>query len=465
MKNKLSSQNLGDNTPSLSLHSVSHPAFYQTLQFLRCFEKCPGTPIFAAYLSIIFYDLGLQNSLEKLHSWLEPYVSSFASKAPRDQADLSDKTLAVAVYLFLCDFAKLTPGIPVAHLIDYIEYASKQDWFNNTNLAYYCHLLRDNVRACENVHKYFVEHFSLFVERKHVPSIAQSLIVLDGSEEAVDRHSGYTIILNTLAEMHCPINHMAWGLAALSSSSYMLGSLEEIEGSWSKLEQSLNDYMTRLLQESKIPILLAMVWSGMEADELSDGLNEWVTVEATTEIFDEPENYRNHRKVCIQLPAAEIAFDSLSLVDLAVALFAMYKGRRHKVIGVSAFRESDLQNAITNQRTLKKGNGVVISWFENFVTLLLTLSFTLVLGVAISLFFLGAKFQLPFVLPDPIPRDYDVFGVILVCVACIAIQVLSFLSNKSPISVGLEQLPILSDIYSFLAARLQKRTEEGTQEK
>lgn len=468
MKDRLPSLSLGSGTPSVPLHRIWHPIFYQTLQFLRCFDKNPGTPVLAAHLSILFYDLGIQSSLENLHNWLESYVSSFIFEDPRDQADLSDKTLAVAVYLFVCDNTELTFGMPEAYLIDYIEYASSQDWFNNTHLAYYCHFLREHVQACENIHSYFTEHFSLFVDRQHVPSIAQSLIVLDGSNEKVDKHSGYSVILNALAEEHCSTNHIAWGLAALSSSFHAPSEPGKIENFWGKLEQSLDEYMTRLLQESKIPVLLAMLWGGIEVENLRDKVSGSLTIETLSEISDGPEGYHSHSKVCIQLPGASTAFDSLSLVDLAVALFAIYRGRRHKIVGVAASEEDDIQNAMTNLHTLKQEKGIVISRLENFFTLLLTLFVTAIIAGGFLLYFLEAELRLPFVFKGQIPRDLDVTFTAVACIAFMIAQILAFRAGKSPISMGLQQLPLLRNIPSIsrsISTKLQNLAREGNQEK
>jgi hypothetical protein len=193
------------------------PTYFQVLQLIRAFFANPETSNLAAILCLLSRGNNLEDSQNELRKWLYNYITPFALNAVRSEQNLEEKTLAIAAYFLLEKNNQqdqfLLPG---EHLINYLEYAEKQFWFDDPFLAFFCYHLKDRLTCCEKIDTYFKSKYELFLQKKHIPSISQALIVLQNGASTVDLQRGYEAISSLLKNADLPDNHLAWALWAYS---------------------------------------------------------------------------------------------------------------------------------------------------------------------------------------------------------------------------------------------------------
>ena len=407
----------------LALHKAYRCSFYQFLQLVRCFDSDPGNPRVAAMLSLLFQRLQLRNSLERLSLWLQAYVSPFISESPRSQTDQPEKVLAVAAYLFIADQAGLDIAMPESHLSAYIQYASRQSWFGDSFLAFFCSSLR-GWAVCQAANTYFRANFKRFLSKNHIPTICQAVITLDADLPEVDIDRSLTTVCSALSSQDVSLNHAAWGLMALSRH-IQIDTCRSVANDIAELiDERLGDCLSDLLQESRLHRVLAMIWAGAEQADV----RHYVESLSASE--------------CDPLDRMTRATKWPSLADVGLALIALHTAGRHELLGVVSAEQARLISSLQQAHDLNQEGSVVLSRSENVLGSMLAITVTFVLGSALALYFLGGDIHFAIDLSKASWRNIDDFLWGVVWVDYMIAQIQALLSGGSAIR-GLLQIPLL----------------------
>lgn len=427
------------------------PSFSQALQLVRCFDSEPGSPRGAALLSMLFQQLHIQSSLKTLHSWLYEYVSVFATDTPRDQTDLIEKTLAIAVYLRTSEQNSFNIALPEGSLIDYIEYASRQSWLGDPFLAFYCSSI-ETVHVCRNAEAYFEANFERFLAKRHIPGICQALLVLDGRLSKLDRERAYETVCSIVLNQDAPLAHASWGLMALHRSVSIDTCQSVSRYLTERLDAKLTELMSAVVKESQLFGLLALIWSGADQTNIVHHLRDSATDDHDRLVhvdLDSPGTIR----LAFNVTAAN--GDSLAsvadrppLTDISLALIAMHTAGRHRLIGVPESEEERLISALQRAQQLEKESSVIISRPESIVGSILGITMTVVVGLGVILYFSGSRVRFSLDLSQVSWRDIDVFLWLIVWVDYVLSQIQAFRSGKSAIA-GMLEIPIVRHLTRF----------------
>jgi hypothetical protein len=430
-----------------NLQRIWLSSFYQALQLVRCFDSDPGNPTAAAVLSLLFQRLQVGDSLKKLHLWLYNYVSPYVDNEPRNQTDQIEKTLAVASYLYISDHISFgTRRIRRQRLTNYIEYASTQQWFADSFLAFYCSLLED-IGACGDVSRYFGNNLERFLARKHIPALCQALLVLgDNQLSKTNRQRSIETVCDSLTSPSVSLNHAAWGLMALSHHGLVKNYQSTIEQLAELVDSHLMEHILRLIRESKWPSLLALRWSGAEQADTQrhprafskHGDKPLTKVELNS-------NGNIRLSPDVQESSDELTWGStpqLSLTDIGLALAALHAADRYSLVGVTLAEESRLVSFLQKAQRLSQEGSIVLSRPENIVASLLAIATTAILGVALWLYFVGARFSFNLDLSKASWRDIDVWLAMVAWSDYMLAQIQALCSGDSAIS-GMLKIPLL----------------------
>lgn len=427
------------------LQKTWRSSFYQALQLVRSLDFTPSNSTTAAIFSLLFQQLDIKPSLKSLHTWLDSYIFPFATDNLRNQADQSEKSLAVATYLYISEQNNFDICFPSGDLIDHIEYASNQAWFGDSFLAFYCHNLRNNVVACENVGEYFRDNFERFLIKRHVPSICQTLLVLGSQLPDKDREKASGVICSALSERPLSLNHAAWGLLALSSNSnheYQ----SEVTRLISQIDSELTDFTAGLLRESQLSGLLFLMRSGSDREDLRRFVDRLPTVSPNSFV---DVNLSNPESVSITFNCAREDLETVNnqfnhplLADTALALLAMHSAQAHNVLGVVEADETRLISCLQTVKYLEREGSVVLYRQENILSNLLAIVATFLVGLTGGLFFLGVKLDYVFDFSKVSYRDFDIALFALVWADFLWSQVQALRSGQSALH-GMLQLPLI----------------------
>ncbi|MEN6413025.1 MAG: hypothetical protein ABFC84_09775, partial [Veillonellales bacterium] len=191
--------------------------YAQALQVLDLAKKEALSPYVASLLAIIFSRSENQNCLGDLREWLSNYITPYLYSDPRNQADLREKTLAISTYYLVENPNDLVNSLPNEFLNKYIEYASKQDWYGDSFLAFIIGLLSDKHVISESALAYFNNKYSTFLEQQNIQAISQALFLIPTIGNSL-RESGLEIIRKSVANPYAQTYEKSWGLIGISKS-------------------------------------------------------------------------------------------------------------------------------------------------------------------------------------------------------------------------------------------------------
>lgn len=431
------------NSTPLVLYKISQSSFQQAFQLASCFDTEPGNAVTAAFLALLFQQTESRDSLIKLRDWLNTHVSSFISKPLREQTDQVDKVLAVAAYLYTAYRTKRRVSNQ-SQFLEYISYAQKQSWFDNTFLAFFCSFLKDEIDACREVDGFFKSNLDTFLSKKNIPAICQALIVLNEQILVVDRQRCYQTIEHRMEHATLPLRDSAWVLwstyTAIENSDQQL--TQELA---SVINDQLQEYMSMLIRESQIFSIIALLLNDIgQAD-----LGGYITSISATNTNSPVQLTYNEGEVNLSLSKAnrlgKTNIDGLSMADISLALTALSATGWHRMIGVPQAQEEQLTSSLEKTQELK--GGVIISKGELRVANFLAIMLEAIIGIIIFSYFLKVKWNFSVdvsqvSLADSL-RDIDL-SVLLVAgwLDHLFAQVKALRSGKSAVE-GMFQLPIL----------------------
>ena len=394
------SQELAETTQGRFRLSSSYKSqFYQSLQLIRCFDAFPGHPREAAQLSLLFQYLDLQTSLINLRGYLTRYVQPYIASAPHSQSDQSAKVLAAASYIFITDRNGLQYDLPEKQIIDYVEYAAGQSWFGDPFIAYYCSHLDESVAACHNARSFLERNFEQYLERRNVPAIAQTMIALGGTLPEQEQEKGYNQLCEFSADDRLSIRHAAWALAALATASPSQVDPKCRHRLVDYLEQELTEYSTQLVHQSGIPGILALIWGANDLEDIPQFLSHSLGGDAS-QTFTADLVESEQLQIKIHLANLRERASLPSLADITLVLTGLVLAGEHRFVGVRESQGEQLQAALVLADRLEDTDALVISKLQNAVLGAFVFVTVSVVGVAVSLFFLGAKFNLDFSTAD-----------------------------------------------------------------
>ena len=159
------------------LHKSMVYEYAQALQVLDLVKREALSPYVASLLAIIFNHSEKQNCLEEIREWLFNYITPYLYSDPRDQADLREKTLAISTYYLVENPNDQKYLLPNEFLNRYLEYASKQDWYGDSFLAFAVSLLYDRNAIHENALSYFNQRYMTFLAQQDIQAISQALFL------------------------------------------------------------------------------------------------------------------------------------------------------------------------------------------------------------------------------------------------------------------------------------------------
>lgn len=433
------------NSVPLSLHSVNQSGFQQAFQLASCFDIEPGNTVTAAFLSLLFQQTGSRDSLMKVRDWLNAYVSSFIKKPLREQADQVEKVLAVAAYLH-ASYQTKQKTFNQSQLFEYINYAQKQSWFDDTFIAFYCGFLKDEVDTCREVDNFFKSNLDIFLSKKNIPAICQALIVLSEKITDVDRQRCYQVIRQRMEYSALPLRDSAWVLWSMYTAADVSNqqSAQELAN---VIHTRLQEYMSMLVRESQVFSLLALMLNDMEQADLR---RYAASISANnTSSFVKLTFHEGVVNLSKADSLGKTDMDRLSVADVSLALIALSATGWHRLIGVPQAQEKQLKTSLRKAQELTEGD-VIVSKRELAVANILAIILEMTLGVIIFSYFLNVKLNLSFdvsqvSLPDSL-RDIDLSALLVAgWLDHLAAQIRALRSGKSAIE-GMLQLPILRHV-------------------
>lgn len=399
--------------PSLELISSWKSEFDLGYLLVQSFDASPISFRTSAYMSLLFSRLDKKDALERLTDWLVDHIAPFHLHSPRDETDLEDKTLGIAAYIMAADCLEIE-ALPSDLLIDYIEYAEKQHWFNDTFLAFFCNFLRGQVQACEKIEDYFLANIEQFLARKNVAAICQSLIVLSKrlSNQDCDKATNLLVSLIPQDLSQPPSTDLFWAFWALSivnrtSDQRFITSLDK------EICLRLRENLAYLVKTFKPIGLFALARSDTTEEALEEYLKDFGTE------FQYEYNSANG-KFTVYLkdsPGREGNKDQkarknyLDIGSLTFGILSMFMARRYSITGVSGSAEEILSSALEWNRQKSKG-AILITKSSVIIGNYLALFLTVVIGISYILYTLGYGFQI--IAPQNVQRPGlgDVFLIV-----------------------------------------------------
>jgi hypothetical protein len=418
-------------------------SYFQALQLAQCFDIDPITPKTAAILSLLYLEHDLKASRENLKNWLYEYILPFALNPIRDEQNLTEKTLAIAVFILLSK--NETKILPDEQLINYIEYAQKQSWLNDSFLAFYCHFLKDQLTSCENVSDYFKANYELFLQKRHVPAISQSLIVLKNDLSITDYQRGYNILIELLGKDELPIKHWPWALWAFSMQPKLYDSSLE------KLTSILDNETTKLLsdiqRENGLAAIFTLILAGTSEYHIDNYAKNLGKVSGNgVEILQNNDIY----KLSIELKT-KTKNPHLSFNDLSLTLLALHMAQYDKVAYVIGIQKDKITTLEYSLKSLSKGS-IILSKFEKNIANLLAIFFTFQLGLLALFIQMGFPTKIA-----SISLNWESFLILGIWLDNLLTEIQAALSGKS--SLAEVKNTLLSRLISKIISLFEKSKE------
>lgn len=424
------------------------PTYFQVLQLLQAFFTNPETPNLAAILCLLSRGNKLDSFQKELRKWLYNYISPFAINPVRNEQNLEEKVLAIAAYFLLEEDKQDDFALPSEQLINYLEYAEKQSWFDDPFLAFFCYQLRDRLTCCEKIDTFFQSKYELFLQRKHIPSISQSLIVLQNKISGADLQRGYDTIGLALENTELSSKYLAWALWAYSAKPQIYE--QDIARLNSLLEKDIVELLSDVQWKSTLSSTLAFFLMS-KSDSLPEGyiakINQ--TFVNTMEVRQNGSSY----EISIKPEKAQEKVN-LSVNDLSLILVALQNSDFNKTAYVNGLQEKEMPILESSLDVLAQGSIILNKAEKTFVNILVLL-FTF----QVMLLVLYLQTDLPSKLSD-VKFTWDCWVTVGVWLDIFIAQMRSTMSGGKAID-SLKETAILRHLFSPFSRLKMKGTNNG----
>lgn len=400
--------------------------YAQALQVLELVKVEALSPYLASLLAIIFKHSEKQNCLEEIREWLFNYITPYLYSDPRDQADLREKTLAISTYYLVENPNDQKYLLPNEFLNRYLEYASKQDWYGDSFLAFTVGLLYDRNAIHENALSYFNQRYITFLAQQDIQAISQALFLIPALEEST-KESGLNIIRTSIANPYAQTYEKSWGLIGISKSINQ----SDIE--------SLFHLKTMLYEE------LAHMTTSFFSELISNGIkSKYGQSDKTNRDIDHDEN-----RVLVEEDIEEtqtnqstdIDVAELSLVTLSTLLSDTFFNL--SIVGIP---EKQIVEFLDYENKNEKGF-VQISRSANVIGNILAIIFTFLAGILASIYLFGLRIDNNQIVSTSNPALSDLL--ILPVWADYLLSQIQAVSRGESALEGMKEIPLLRHLLHF----------------
>ncbi len=346
--------------------------YSQALQVLDLAKKEALSPYIASLLGIIFSRSENQNCLQDIREWLFNYITPYLYSEPRNQADLREKTLAISTYFLVENSNDQIYALPNELLNKYLEYASKQDWYGDTFLAFTIGLLSDKHVISEKAHVYFKHNYSTFLEQQDIQAISQALFLIPSIGKSL-RESGLEIIRACIINPNAQIYDKSWGFVGIAKSD-----LQGDIAIQSQLKKSIYKDIARIstLFYSKL-VFSAQKSNYAKSDKLSRETNSNENRVIGSGDIEETQINKS----------SDIDIAELSLITLSVLLSNSFFN-----LSLFGIPEKQIIQFINSENRHENGF-IQISKSANSIGNILSILNTLVIGALVSKFIFGINIE------------------------------------------------------------------------
>jgi len=400
--------------------------YAQALQVLDLAKKEALSPYVASLLAIIFSRSENQNCLGDLREWLSNYITPYLYSDPRNQADLREKTLAISTYYLVENPNDLVNSLPNEFLNKYIEYASKQDWYGDSFLAFIIGLLSDKHVISESALAYFNNKYSTFLEQQNIQAISQALFLIPTIGNSL-RESGLEIIRTSIANPYAQTYEKSWGLIGISKSVNQ----SDIElqshlktGLYEELAHMTTWYFSKLISttiKSKYG----------QSDKAKRDTNQ---DEKRVEVDGDIEETQF-------VQSSDIDVAELSLITLSILLSDTFFNL--SIIGIS---EKQIVEFLDYENKNEKGF-VQISRSANVIGNILAIIFTFLAGTLASIYLFGLRIENNQIVSTSNPALSDLL-ILPVWADYLLSQIQAVFRGESALE-GMKEIPLLRHLLHF----------------
>lgn len=432
----------------LNLHDIRSPSFELALQIVKAVSSNVSTPHDAALITLLFGQLQERADLMRLGDQLCSEAAAFIVQSPRDQPNQAGKVLKAACCIYSKSFVgKSLDGHLKGDFEEYINYAANQGWLNDPFLAFYCHHLIDVIPTSQTTIEFFEKSYGLYIERRNIAAIAQSLLVLGDSISAVERSRCYQVLERNWEALS--VRDSAWSLLALSKSPDPDTEIISHQISY-KLTEYLSGRIATLARAINLLDLLTLMGGEIpqpKLDQVVKSLQPRVELQKQNDVF------------LIHLPVNKDSSATVDLSTLVLSLLAVQSSGFNEITGVYAAQRDALDSIVKEAEELS--GKTAIAPFELLVANVLTVLSTVLIGLIMFGFFMNAVIyppQIDFSQTDL--RDVDGWTVGLVFIVLLITQLRALITGNSAITYWLQLTPFkqLSGFVRDVTSRFSNRS-------
>ena len=400
--------------------------YAQALQVLDLAKKEALSPYVASLLAIIFSRSENQNCLGDLREWLSNYITPYLYSDPRNQADLREKTLAISTYYLVENPNDLVNSLPNEFLNKYIEYASKQDWYGDSFLAFIIGLLSDKHVISESALAYFNNKYSTFLEQQNIQAISQALFLIPTIGNSL-RESGLEIIRKSVANPYAQTYEKSWGLIGISKSVNQ----SDIELQ-SHLKTGLYEELAHMTTSFFSKLISTTIKSKYgQSDKAKKDTNQ---DENRIEVDGDIEETQF-------VQSSDIDVAELSLITLSILLSDTFFNL--SIIGIS---EKQIVEFLDYENKNEKGF-VQISRSANVIGNILAIIFTFLAGTLASIYLFGLRIENNQIVSTSNPALSDLL-ILPVWADYLLSQIQAVFRGESALE-GMKEIPLLRHLLHF----------------
>jgi len=400
--------------------------YAQALQVLDLAKKEALSPYVASLLAIIFSRSENQNCLGDLREWLSNYITPYLYSDPRNQADLREKTLAISTYYLVENPNDLVNSLPNEFLNKYIEYASKQDWYGDSFLAFINGLLSDKHVISESALAYFNNKYSTFLEQQNIQAISQALFLIPTIGNSL-RESGLEIIRTSVANLYAQTYEKSWGLIGISKS---------VNQSDIELQSHLK---TRLYEE--LAHMTTWYFSKLISTTINSKYGQSNKAKRDTNQDENRVEVDGDIEETQFVQSSDIDVAELSLITLSILLSDTFFNL--SIIGIS---ENQIVEFLDYENKNEKGF-VQISRSANVIGNILAIIFTFLAGTLASIYLFGLRIENNQIVSTSNPALSDLL-ILPVWADYLLSQIQAVFRGESALE-GMKEIPLLRHLLHF----------------
>lgn len=400
--------------------------YAQALQVLDLAKKEGLSPYVASLLAIIFSRSENQNCLGDLREWLSNYITPYLYSDPRNQADLREKTLAISTYYLVENPNDLVNSLPNEFLNKYIEYASKQDWYGDSFLAFINGLLSDKHVISESALAYFNNKYSTFLEQQNIQAISQALFLIPTIGNSL-RESGLEIIRTSVANPYAQTYEKSWGLIGISKS---------VNQSDIELQSHLK---TRLYEE--LAHMTTWYFSKLISTTINSKYGESDKAKRDTNQDENRVEVDGDIEETQFVQSSDLDVAELSLITLSILLSDTFFNL--SIIGIS---ENQIVEFLDHENKNEKGF-VQISRSANVIGNILAIIFTFLAGTLASIYLFGLRIENNQIVSTSNPALSDLL-ILPVWADYLLSQIQAVFRGESALE-GMKEIPLLRHLLHF----------------